>query len=563
MTAADTTGSDKTITLPNVTGTIVLGTGSQNYLSKWTGTNSVTAGLIYDDGTYIGIGTTAPATKLEVVGEIRGTRFAFQDDTNTYIDTIGADKIAIAAGGTNWFVVNDGGVGIGTTDPSTLLEIQQNGNGSQLMISGSSDPDKNLAIGYDTINNFSKLQSKDGVGSFTYLLLNPEGGNVGIGTTLPVQELQVAGDVYTSGGLYVGANNTNNLISNATAGSGSTTLYIGNESILASGDIGVSVQGYNGGLQSISGLTEAADQMLYTTASNTYALTGLTAFGRSLIDDVDDAAARATLNLEIGTDVQAWDTGLDDVSGLSPVDSTFIVGNGTNWVAETGNTARTSLGLGTGDSPTFTDLTLSSLVTDGVLYSTSGNINSEANLSVTRGGTGVGTLTDGGILLGSGTGAITVTAQPTNGQLLIGSGGADPVLANLTGTLNQVNVTNGAGSITLSLPQSIATTSAVTFATLDTGQGANELYDMDQNVLTTSNVTFGSGTISNDLTVDTDTLYVDSADNRVGIGTTDPQYKLDVNGDVRVASGSDFYVNAIGLNDNASVSSGSSLIGLY
>ena len=90
--------------------------------------------------------------------------------------------------------------------------------------------------------------------------------------------------------------------------------------------------------------------MLYTTASNTYALTGLTAFGRSLIDDVDDAAARATLNLEIGTDVQAWDTGLDDVSGLSPADSTFIVGNGTNWVAETGTTARTSLGLGTEQS---------------------------------------------------------------------------------------------------------------------------------------------------------------------------------------------------------------------
>ena len=277
-------------------------------------------------------------------------------------------------------------------------------------------------------------------------LLYDDGTNVGVGTTDPSQELEVTGDVYATGGLYIGANDTNNLISTATAGSGSTTLYIGNESILASGDIGVSVQGYNGGLQSISGLTEAADQMLYTTASNTYALTGLTAFGRSLIDDVDDAAARATLNLEIGTDVQAWDTGLDDVSGLSPVDSTFIVGNGTNWVAETGNTARTSLGLGTGDSPTFTDLTLSSLVTDGVLYSTSGNINSEANLSVTRGGTGVGTLTDGGILLGSGTGAITVTAQPTNGQLLIGSTGSDPVLGTITADTG-LSTTVGAGTI--------------------------------------------------------------------------------------------------------------------
>jgi len=56
----------------------------------------------------------------------------------------------------------------------------------------------------------------------------------------------------------------------------------------------------------------------------------------------------------------------------------------------------------------------------------------------------------------------------------------------LTGTANQITVTNAASSITLSTPQDIATASAVTFATVDTGQGANELYDMDQNVLIAS-----------------------------------------------------------------------------
>ena len=40
--------------------------------------------------------------------------------------------------------------------------------------------------------------------------------------------------------------------------------------------------------------------------------------------------------------------------------------------------------------------------------------------------------------------------------------------------------------------QNVKTDSAVTFATVNTGQGANELYDMNQNVTTTSNVTFGS-----------------------------------------------------------------------
>lgn len=52
----------------------------------------------------------------------------------------------------------------------------------------------------------------------------------------------------------------------------------------------------------------------------------------------------------------------------------------------------------------------------------------------------------------------------TNGQLIVGSTGADPVLATLTGTSNQVTVTNGEGTITLSTPQSINTGATVTFA---------------------------------------------------------------------------------------------------
>lgn len=48
------------------------------------------------------------------------------------------------------------------------------------------------------------------------------------------------------------------------------------------------------------------------------------------------------------------------------------------------------------------------------------------------------------------------TAAPTNGQLLIGSTGAAPVAATLTGTANQIAITNGAGSITASLPNTLA-----------------------------------------------------------------------------------------------------------
>ncbi len=43
----------------------------------------------------------------------------------------------------------------------------------------------------------------------------------------------------------------------------------------------------------------------------------------------------------------------------------------------------------------------------------------------------------------------------TNGQIPIGSTGSDPVLTTITGTAGEIDVTNGAGSITLSIPFAI------------------------------------------------------------------------------------------------------------
>lgn len=59
------------------------------------------------------------------------------------------------------------------------------------------------------------------------------------------------------------------------------------------------------------------------------------------------------------------------------------------------------------------------------------------------------------------------TSAVTNGQLLIGNTTGNAwVQTTLTGTVSQVTVTNGAGTITLSLPQSIATSSSPAFASL-------------------------------------------------------------------------------------------------
>ena len=59
------------------------------------------------------------------------------------------------------------------------------------------------------------------------------------------------------------------------------------------------------------------------------------------------ADARDNLGLTIGEDVQQHSDRLADIAGLTASDSYIIVGNGSTWVAETGSTARTSLGLGT------------------------------------------------------------------------------------------------------------------------------------------------------------------------------------------------------------------------
>ena len=87
---------------------------------------------------------------------------------------------------------------------------------------------------------------------------------------------------------------------------------------------------------------------------------------------------------DIGSSVQAWDAQLDDIAALAVTDSNFIVADGANWVAESGATARTSLGLGA--------LAIKSTINDGDW--------SGADLAVVNGGTGASTASGARTALG-------------------------------------------------------------------------------------------------------------------------------------------------------------------
>jgi len=151
-------------------------------------------------------------------------------------------------------------------------------------------------------------------------------------------------------------------------------------------------------------------------------------------------AAKPTINLSANGGTVVGTTQLDGSQQINLVAGSGIILTGTSPDSITIQ----STGGGGGGSVTAVTTTLSGITITNP--TTTPEIS--GTLGVSSGGTGTTTLADGGILLGSGAGAITATAQPTDGQLLIGSTGTDPVLATLSAG-SGISITEGAGSITI------------------------------------------------------------------------------------------------------------------
>ncbi len=121
-------------------------------------------------------------------------------------------------------------------------------------------------------------------------------------------------------------------------------------------------------------------------------------------------------------------------------------------------------------------------------------------LPIANGGTGASSLTDGGILLGSGTSAVTATLNPTDGQLLIGSTGVDPVLATLTAG-SGISIGNAGGAITITntgggfTATTAYSTGASTNVSLTVPTGTSDTVGFTAQILMEDDVTANTGLI--------------------------------------------------------------------
>jgi hypothetical protein len=182
---------------------------TNNTIPKWNGT-TLTDGIITDNGTNIGIGTTSPTSKLEVIGNTATTNFQMTNGaTNGFI------LQSNASGNATW--VNPSSLSITETDP----QVSSTTN--------------------NTIPKWNGTTLTDGI-------ITDSGTNIGVGTVSPTDKLHVVGNIKVDGGRIPFANTGGSIFIGDNSGlnddlSSNQNVYVGGNSgrnnISGSGNVSI------------------------------------------------------------------------------------------------------------------------------------------------------------------------------------------------------------------------------------------------------------------------------------------------------------------------------------
>ena len=213
------------------------GSGTANYVTKWSDADTITDSVIYDNGTNVGIGTTSPIYALDVVGSLDNVARITSTNATSQILLVNSgttDAIALSSTNDNFAIRVDNGridlktnsgataltrmritstgnVGIGTTSPSEKLHIssgyalvENTGVGSSIIINRTDGKALNLKAGagsgqftfdntgFFAISSDTKTNILSGAGSGNQVFVVTGSGNVGIGTTSPQEKLDIS-----------------------------------------------------------------------------------------------------------------------------------------------------------------------------------------------------------------------------------------------------------------------------------------------------------------------------------------------------------------------------------